>query len=185
LFPNPRKGWHRRPLREYCRKVYEEYGDLDFETFTDLVKSFSGSPQSFIEGPEASGSVFAKRLITGLAAESYFEAVRETLGPFKDRVLENTTRFGCGYDFRLWPATRRSEFVAVEVKGLREPAGNISLTAREYDAANSLRQRFFLFVVRNFQEKPFHTIYADPLQGELLFRETKRTVVQITWNASV
>ena len=42
LFPNDRQGWHKRPMRPYCRKVYEEYRDLDFETFTGLVKSFVG-----------------------------------------------------------------------------------------------------------------------------------------------
>src|ERR1700676_869935 len=42
LFPNRRKGWHKRPIREYCRKVFEEYKELDFETFTFLIKSFAG-----------------------------------------------------------------------------------------------------------------------------------------------
>jgi len=25
LFPNRRKGWHKRPTRDYCRKVFEKY----------------------------------------------------------------------------------------------------------------------------------------------------------------
>src|ERR1700704_7060684 len=37
LFPNRRRGWHKRPIRDYCRKVFEEYKDLDFETFTGLI----------------------------------------------------------------------------------------------------------------------------------------------------
>jgi hypothetical protein len=24
LFPNRRKGWHKRPIRDYCRKVFEK-----------------------------------------------------------------------------------------------------------------------------------------------------------------
>jgi hypothetical protein len=40
LFPNRRKGWHKRPTRKYCLKVFEQYKNLDLESFTDLVKSF-------------------------------------------------------------------------------------------------------------------------------------------------
>ena len=42
LFPNRRKGWHKRPTRDYCRKVFEKYNGLDLESFTGLVKSFLG-----------------------------------------------------------------------------------------------------------------------------------------------
>ena len=24
LFPNRRQGWHKRPIRDYCRKVFEK-----------------------------------------------------------------------------------------------------------------------------------------------------------------
>jgi hypothetical protein len=27
LFPNPRKGWHKRKLRDYCKVFYDEYKD--------------------------------------------------------------------------------------------------------------------------------------------------------------
>src|SRR6266496_1293623 len=42
LFPNKRKGWHKRDTRQYCLKVFEEYKNLDLGTFTALVKSFAG-----------------------------------------------------------------------------------------------------------------------------------------------
>jgi hypothetical protein len=42
LFPNRRKGWHRRTTRDYCMKVFEEYRSLDFESFTSLIESFVG-----------------------------------------------------------------------------------------------------------------------------------------------
>src|ERR1039457_1599373 len=40
--PNRRKGWHKRPTRDYCLKVFEKYKGLDFESFTGLIKSFVG-----------------------------------------------------------------------------------------------------------------------------------------------
>src|SRR6266852_703614 len=39
LLPNRRKGWHKRQIREYCLKVFEEYKGLDLESFSDLIKS--------------------------------------------------------------------------------------------------------------------------------------------------
>src|SRR5271155_4821886 len=38
LFPNKRMGWHKRNVRDYCLKVFEEYKSLDFESFTGLLK---------------------------------------------------------------------------------------------------------------------------------------------------
>ena len=41
LVSSRRKGWHKRPVRDHCRAIYEQYKGLDFETFTALVRSFS------------------------------------------------------------------------------------------------------------------------------------------------
>jgi hypothetical protein len=190
LFPNRRKGWHKRPIRDYCRKVFEEYKDLDFEAFTGLIESFAGYNEnswSVIEAteePNESESQFAKRLITGMAAEQYFESVQSILPEFSGYGAENMTRLGCGYDFRLRSEAQK-DFLAVEVKGLRERTGSLSLTPKEHEVATKLRHRFFLFVVRNFQETPFHEIFQDPLSGALQFRRAERVTVQVSWLASV
>src|SRR6266853_1392475 len=42
LFPNGRKGWRKRQIRRYCLRMFEEYKNLDLESFTDLIKSFVG-----------------------------------------------------------------------------------------------------------------------------------------------
>jgi hypothetical protein len=189
LFPNQRKGWHKRPIRDYCLKVLEAYKSLDLESFTGLIKSFVGYDEndwSEIQSRETQEgeSHFAKRLITGLAAEQYFESVQPTLTEFKGYVLENTTRYGCGYDFRLRTEVR-PDFLAVEVKGLKERAGNLSMTPREHEAAAVLGDRFFLFVVKNFQESPFHVIFQNPLSGTLRFTRSERVTVQVSWVTSV
>ncbi|MGA2177158.1 MAG: DUF3883 domain-containing protein [Verrucomicrobiota bacterium] len=189
-FPNRRKGWHKRLFRQYCRNVFEEYKDLDIETFTGLVKSLVGFDENTVsqieaKDEEADGeSLFAKRLITGLAAEQYFESIHPKLTEFGGYELENTTRLGCGYDFRLRRKTAK-DFLAVEVKGLREQTGNVSLTPKEHDAATTFSNRFFLFVVKNFQETPFHEIYNNPLSGNLRFARKERVLVQVSWMASV
>lgn len=190
LFANPRKGWHKRPIRNYCLRVFEECKDLDFESFTGLITSFFGFDENVwsevqaTEGQPDSESHFVKRLITGLAAEQYFESLRASLPEFRGYAVENTTRLGCGYDFRL-RATASTDFLAVEVKGLKERRGGLSLTPKEYEVAGALRDRFFLFVVKNFQESPFHEIYQNPLSGGLRFRKREKVVVSVSWLTTV
>jgi hypothetical protein len=184
MFPNRRKGWHKRPIREYCLKVAEEYGNMDFDAFTALIRSFAGyaeAPVDFDPGE----SPFAQRLITGLAAERYFESVQPDIPDFKDYLVENTTRFGCGYDFRLRTGPNDGEFLAVEVKGLKERTGSLLLTPREYETAAALGDRFFLFVVKNFRDSPHHEIFQNPLAGKLKFARTERVLIQISWQTVV
>jgi hypothetical protein len=191
LFPNKRKGWHKRPTRDYCRAIFEEYKDLDLESFTRLVKSFfgyDGSVESEIvpaEKEDEGESSFAQRLITGLAAEQYFESVHAGLPEFKGYLMENTTRFGCGYDFRLRTEPNHKDFLAIEVKGLKEQTGSLSMTPKEYHVAAALRERFFLFVVRNFRESPSHSIFQNPLSSSLNFKKTERVTIQVSWLTTV
>lgn len=192
LYPNRRKGWHKRPTRDYCLRLFEKYGSLDLESFTGFVKSFVGyddNAWSQVQESQESkdldeGGYFAKRLITGLAAEQYFESVQPSLPEFKGYVLENTTGLGCGYDFRLRTDTHR-DFLAVEVKGLKERMGTVSMTPKEHDVAAALSDRFFLFIVKNFQETPFHEIFQNPLSGKLRFRKNEIVTVHVSWLASV
>jgi hypothetical protein len=191
LFPNKRKGWHKRPIRDYCRAIFEEYKGLDLESFTGLVKSFfgyDGNVESEIvpmEKEDEGASSFAQRLITGLAAEQYFESIHAELPEFKGYLMENTTRFGCGYDFRLRTEPKHKDFLVVEVKGLKEQTGSLSMTPKEYDVASALRERFYLFVVRNFRETPSHSIFQNPLSSDLHFRKTERVTIQVSWLTTV
>jgi hypothetical protein len=75
--------------------------------------------------------------------------------------------------------------LAVEVKGLRERTGTVSLTPKEYAVAAELRDRFFLFVVKNFQESPFHELFPNPLTGRLQFTKTERITVHLSWSTNV
>lgn len=188
LFPNLRAGWHQRSPRSYCAKVLKEYESLDLQTFCALIKSFVGydeqaSTEVPVDGDE-NDSAFARRLMTGLAAEHYFESVQPGLSEFSDYVVENTTRLGCGYDFRLRSKTD-NPFLAVEVKGLKDRAGGLSLTPKEHQVAATLTDRFYLFVVKNFRESPFHEIYRNPLASPLSFERKERVIVQISWLTSV
>jgi hypothetical protein len=190
MFPNKRRGWHKRPTRDYCLKIFTNYKNLDLETFSGLVKSFAGYDENAwselqpkAKKPDGE-SFFAKRLITGLAAERYFECTHPTLAEFKNCAVENTTRLGCGYDFRLHPQAS-SDFLAVEVKGLKEKSGSVSLTPKEHEMASALTTRFFLFVVKNFREKPYHEVYQNPISSGLKFKRKEIVTVQVSWLTAV
>jgi hypothetical protein len=191
FFPNRRKGWHKRATREYCLQIFEQYRHLGLDEFTALIKSFFSlddaaipETEGFEQAPEKA-SAFAQRLATGLAAEQYFASIHQDIPTFNGLLIENTTRYGCGYDFRFRQQPDHQEFLAVEVKGLTGLSGNLLMTPKEYEAAAAIRERFFLFVVRNFREAPSHTMFQNPLNTDLQFKKMERTVVHISWLTSV
>ncbi|WP_181304824.1 protein NO VEIN domain-containing protein [Rufibacter sp. XAAS-G3-1] len=187
LFPNPRKGWHKRPLREYCRVFYDNFSALDFYSFTELVKSFVFSNYEIdkiierIEKKDRSESV-AKRLITGRAAEEYFKTKFNSVDSFKGFNLTDTTVMACGFDFKL---SLNENFYCVEVKGLSTSSGNISLTEKEFHVATELKHQFCLFIAMNFSEKPFHETIFDPVNSRLKFKKIERQITQVNYSSVV
>lgn len=187
LFSNSRKGWRNRRRRDSCMILESTYRELSLNDFANLVVGFVGIPE-IAESERSPGwedlspTSFAKRLITGRAAEQYFHSEHSKLPEFESCEIEDTTMQGCGYDFRLWPKSG-NKFRAVEVKGMVDQKGGISLTEKEHETARTLEKRFYLFVVKNFREKPFHEMYVNPLAGGLRFTRKERAVVQVSWLA--
>lgn len=186
-FSNPRQGWHKRTMRAYCKNVMDEFGDLDIDTFSTFLKteiSAIGDIEIIEENVDSSeDNSFAKRLITGQAAEKYFEGIYTKLPEFEDFDLVNTTGFGCGFDYKM--LKDNYPFLAVEVKGMASSTGAIMLTSKEYKTAQLLENRFYLFVVRNFSEKPYHTVFQNPLKSKLNFDRRESLTVQVSWLANI
>ena len=189
LFPNDRKGWHNRPMRGYCRAMFDSFGDLTLEPFTRLLKeaiykdhSVDFLMETIAEKQGTTGEGYAKRLLTGQAAEQYFKTHYKKIDVFTGLDIEDTTRLGCGFDFRL---VAPNSYYAVEVKGLSDVTGNVTLTDKEHSVSGILGSLYFLFVVKNFKEQPFHEIYRDPLAGSLSFDEVEYVSVEKTWVAKV
>lgn len=187
LFLNSRLGWHKRSRRSYCLNIFEDYQSLDIESFSALIRSLVDfGPKDLLDVPDDlddEDSAFARRLVTGLAAEHYFETLHPSLPEFDSYSLENTTRLGCGYDFRL-RSKSSNDFLAVEVKGLMSKSGGLSLTPKEHRVASILADKFYLFVVKNFREAPFHEIYQNPLASKLNFEKRERVIIQVSWTAN-
>jgi hypothetical protein len=187
LFPNPRKGWHNRPLREYCKIIYDEFSSLSLLNFTDLIKNVV-VPNYEIEHiinkitKQDKSESIAKRLITGKAAEEYFKKNYSKIDPFIGYELKDTTSMACGFDFKL---ALNSDYFCIEVKGLNLSSGSIIMTEKEYSIADGLKNKYCLFVVMNFIDKPYHKLYFNPLSGDLKFKRLERPVIQVNYSTSV
>ncbi|HBF89461.1 MAG TPA: hypothetical protein DDX39_12545 [Bacteroidales bacterium] len=187
LFPNNRKGWHKRPIRDYCKYFYDEYFNITFVEFSILIKSFfieNYELEEFvskIERKDFSESV-AKRLLTGKAAEEYFKKEYVKIQKFNLFDLTDTTNMACGFDYKL---SYNSDFYCVEVKGLNEMKGSIQFTEKEYYVAQNMKSNYCLFIVKNFKEKPIHDIVFDPLNSRLVFKEIKREIIQTNYTTII
>lgn len=196
LFPNGRKGWHGREVRQDRMELFERYGQLSLENMSGLLSPLLLSASPVRRLPESLREIEAleensfenesvsKRLITGIAAERFFASVFPDLSEFSGHKLRNVSRFGCGFDFRLQP-TGSDRFLAAEVKGLASRSGEIMMTPKEYRVAEYLGDRYFLCVVRNFSETPLLSIYRNPLHHGLDFVRRERQQTLETWHARI
>lgn len=189
LFPNNRKGWHKRPMRDYCKKIYDDFGSLSLAKFTGLLKQALYKEHDLdvlIEDVDATDEeetgAFAKRLLTGQAAEQYFLNTYKSVPAFSDLELKDATKLGCGFDFKLF--SPQVSF-AVEVKGINALHGSIMLTDKEHTVASKMKDRYFLFIVKNFKEKPLHELYKNPLDGALVFNKVEQQIVQTNWTTKL
>jgi hypothetical protein len=187
IFQNNRKGWHKREVRDYCKVFYNDFNDLKFNEFSDVIKSFyveNYEIENFIkkEIKKYYSESVAKRLLTGKAAEEYFKLEYLKIDIFKSFQILDTTNMACGFDYKL---TNDLNYFCIEVKGLNELKGNIQLTEKEFFVAQSMKLNYCLFIVKNFKEKPIHDIVFDPLNSRLKFSPIMRDIIQISYNASV
>lgn len=186
LFPNSRLGWHKRKLREHCQKIYETFHTYDLEEMALLIANITGCnlTPDFNDADLDETESFAKRLATGRAAKNFFLANYRTEPEFASLDVVDVTQTGCGFDFRL-QLNSNTPFNAVEVKGIRQDKGRISLTTKEHLVAGNLRESYYLYVVKNFDDVPYAVNYCDPLRAGLNFYRTERIVIQIAWSAKL
>ncbi|RLA06782.1 MAG: hypothetical protein DRQ51_08365 [Gammaproteobacteria bacterium] len=187
MFPNNRQGWHNRETRQYCKIVYDNFNKLNLADFVNLIKDVVYQNRDIdvldenIDKQKDEKSSFAKRLITGQAAEKYFQNNYNEIEIFNGYEIEDTTKFGCGFDFKLY---KDNSYIVVEVKGLNGLSGNLLLTDKEHSVAKFLQKKYFIFVVKNFKETPCHSYYQNPL-NTLSFNKIVQQITQISWNTNV
>lgn len=184
LFPNVRKGWHGRHLRPHCKHIYEHFKDYGIHGLLSIIVRITGCAINISNQiPERESKSFAKRLLTGRAAENFFSQNYQKEQEFFDTKIEDVTYTGCGYDFKLHRLGHRD--FAVEVKGLATISGNIVFTDKEHDVAERLANDYFIYMVKNFDEEPFATTIRNPINTGLIFKKEERKIIQTSWSAKV
>lgn len=183
IFSKTRRGWHKRQRRDYCLEIAKKYKGMDMQTMADILRSFFPE-ETLLEYADKNRGIenattFSKRLATGLAAEQYFQSHAGDIDEFRFYDVEETTKHGCGYDFRLWPSSGNL-YTVVEVKGIMETNGTINLTEKEYNVAQYMKERYVLFIVKNFKENPFHEMYRNPINN-MRFDKQESVIIQTTW----
>ena len=192
-FPNSRKGWRNRPIRPTRQGLLDEFGGLNLDEFSELVRTqFAADADVDLAVGRAamaagvkdeSGSSFARRMMTGQAAENFFEANYRDVPRFENCDLQRTTALGCGFDFKL--TQPQEDFLAVEVKGLRTSSGQIQLTEKEFKMARYLTTRFYLYVVTDFAHAPKPRVIENPLDAGIAFEERAIKSEQRIWVAQI
>lgn len=186
-FPNKRKGWHKRQIRDYCKEFSDDFGHLDFTDFTELIKNIVIQDYDIeklageTEKKDYSKQI-AKRLATGQAAEEYFKLHYQKIDRFKNFELVDTRKKAVGFDFEI---TLNTNFYCVEVKGLNASKGSILLTEKEFKVANSRKEKYCLFIVSNFIESPAHQYFFNPLNSGLIFQKKERQIIRTTYSTSI
>ncbi|MGR3914801.1 MAG: DUF3883 domain-containing protein [Gammaproteobacteria bacterium] len=165
--------------------MYDKFKDRDTNELFSLIAGFTGHQASAAgQTPQTESSSFAKRLLTGRAAENFFLRHYRQERQFSGTTAENMTHAGCGYDFSLRRPNQQRRF-AVEVKGLTAISGGIILTDKEYTAAAEWENDYFLYIVKNFGETPYPTTIRNPANANLQFKRAERSIIQISWSATV
>lgn len=140
-FDNARKGWYQRELRTYTKEIFEQYKDMGFESFKNLVSSFlienyeeKLQVNEFLDSKIESN--FIKRVATGRTTENYF--LQNFTRHFVNFNVLDVREFGCGFDFKL---DLNQKQICVEVKRLSENKGQFLLTQKEFEMVNRLREK--------------------------------------------
>lgn len=188
-FDNPRVG-RARNIRVNCKKIMDDATHLKFEDFYFIINSYlhndhidSADAKPFDLAGIKSRSFSISRMITGKAAENYFIDNYNRISPFSNCELVNTTNFGCGYDFRM---TNGVDRFYVEVKGLNTDKGGLLMTEKEFDVAEQLKDKYCLFIVKNFIQTPEHTLFFNPTNNpHLSLTKQERTVTLVSYMANI
>lgn len=185
-FENNRQGWRNREIRDYCKNLMNFAKDFDFEYFSDLILSYIVKDYRIQKEVDMILKInrensFINRMSTGLAAENYFIENYEKQDIFKSFELSDTRTMGCGFDFKL---DYNSDFYCVEVKGLNAKTGNFLMTQKEFDVAESLKDKYCLYVVKDFRKNPFETLFLNPLKHFDL-KKISQQIIQVSYQGAI
>lgn len=187
IHPNPRQGWHKRPLRRNRQRVLDELREVSDDGLSELVaRILRRDDEPVLEAIDSLSVVtrvahnVAERLLTGRRAEEYFLENSDRLIGVCRRELLDLRNAARGYDFGV---KSRPEW-AIEVKGMRLLNGSIQFTDREWTEAGSRRTDYWVVIIGGLATEPKGEVLKDPhasIDARCRFQKT----VCAVWQARV
>ncbi len=185
-----RAGWHQYELSGPMRQVVQELCELTIEELFAVVQMIlqgrltEDNPLILAgDTDQDSGVVLPEsstRGLTGARAEDLFQKLfAANKLPFSG-TLEDKTKHGCGYDFRI---DSDQGSIYVEVKGLDAALGGVMLTCKEWEVAKKLGNDFYLVLIRDIGGEPEVVVVKDP-HTNLRARESVYRPVQVRYLVS-
>lgn len=185
LHANKRVGWYQKrlgPSRQLIANAFDEFTELDLEIYVKAILQHSG------EGIEDFGvdELYRKepkrsdRALTGRSAEEFFIAYHQQFQTPSPGELVDMRHSGKGYDFEILAAGVN---LYVEVKGLSDITGGLLLTAKEWEMANRLLERYFLAVVTSVHTQPTIFFIKNPARNLSATPSLIRSI-QMQWSIS-
>ncbi len=181
-FENGRKGWHQRRQREHIKLYIDSLmGQLTPWEFADAVKMFINNyfQHEVVPLKDAISPIrqsqFRSLQKTGTEAEFFFLNQYRNFPEFSNAILEDARLWGDGYDFQL--SLDESDYILVEVKGIRKKHGGFRMTETEYLKALEYKHRYCLAVVYNLDMLPDITYVFNPtISMEFICKESISSV---------
>lgn len=190
-----RVGWYQRPILRSRANVIQAYDELSEAAVAEIVKEilkgtdsaidqftdFIGTEDAVSDFSAGENSAFANRIRTGETAEIFFMEQFTTLPTFQGSTLEDTRKFGIGFDFR---ALFSSYYQVIEVKGVREAHGYITFTDKEWSVAQQMKQNYILALVSSLDKQPKLVLISNPTTV-LVAKMRSVESVSVCWNTKV
>jgi hypothetical protein len=177
FFPNnERKGWWQKGDTYIHRKhlIDSLFGNEDVKGYSNVVKMFLKENYKikdiFVDVKPIVKSRFKKLQETGLEAELYFMNNYNSIGVFKNGILEDARLFGDGYDFQI--NVDESSYLA-EIKGIRAKKGKFRMTENEHNKALEYKNDYIITLVLNMNDLPTFLTIENPTQN-LKFKKEER-----------
>jgi|SRR5579871_4782564 len=185
--PNPRRGWHQRPLRMSRQRILDELKDISDDALLELVARILMRDENTIVEAVDSLAVsnriaynVAERLLTGRLAEEYFLTHSEPIIQVASSSILDMRQMACGYDFGV----QHEPEWAIEIKGLKTAKGGIQFTDREWTEAKKRREDYWLIVIGNLSAQPVPHIIRDP-HVTLAVESKYRQPITVEWHAYI
>jgi len=187
VHPNPRRGWHQRPLRADRQRVIDELEEVSTDALAELIarilRKDEEATAEAIDSLAATTRVaqnVAERLLTGRRAEEYFLAHSNRLVSLDPSDILDLRQAALGFDFGVSSQPR----TAIEVKGLKQSRGGIQFTDREWCEAKYRQSDYWLVVVGNLVAEPMARVIRDPHSALSAHCAYQRSVAAV-WRSTV